>query len=134
MTPGTVKVFLCVGGLGITDNGDGAVVWLGFNNGQTTPESTNIGGSVFGLCSSVAEATIHVSVPVPGDFDFDTDVDQEDFGHLQECLNGSTVPQTEPSCADVSLNGDEFVDGADVAIFLQCLSGAGTSGDPDCAD
>ncbi|HPD29387.1 MAG TPA: hypothetical protein PLL20_05290 [Phycisphaerae bacterium] len=133
VTPGTVKVFLCVGGLGIADSGDGAVVWLGFNNGQTTPENTNIGGNVFGLCSSVPEATIHVSAPVPGDFDFDTDVDQEDFGHLQECLNGSTVPQTEPRCNDASLDGDEFVDEADMRVFLSCLSGAGVPGNPDCA-
>lgn len=133
VTPGTVTVSFCVGGFGIMDGGDSALVWFGFNNGQTSPEAVNISGGVFGLCSSVPEATIRIRPRVSADFDHDDDVDQADFGYLQSCLRGPTVPQTDPACADALLNADEFVDQTDIAIFLECLSGPGVPPDTGCA-
>ncbi len=68
-----------------------------------------------------------------GDFDHDGDVDQGDFGHLQACLTGAGVPQTDPDCSDARLDSNEDVSASDVALFLQCLSGAQTPADPACA-
>ena len=133
---GTVKVHMCIGGFGITDGGESVLVNIGFGDGQTTPDSTVLSGGWFGFCTTVPEAVISVlpGGDVPGDFDLDGDVDQSDFGHLQECLLGPTVPQTDPGCADTLLDSDEFVDQDDVAIFLNCMSGANVPGDPGCAD
>ena len=71
--------------------------------------------------------------PVPGDFDADDDVDQEDFGHLQECLTGSGLAPG-PECQDADLDADEDVDHNDFGIFQGCLSGANVTADPDCVD
>jgi hypothetical protein len=121
---GTVQLFLCIGGFGIADAGNNAVVYLGLANASTAPETQLINGGVPGLCSSVPEAVITVTAPYKGDFDGDSDVDQEDFGHLQSCLLGN-VPQTDPACNDAKLNGDPFVDESDVAAFVQCFAGPG---------
>jgi hypothetical protein len=132
---GTVDLYLCIGGLGIADDGNSALVQIGFGNGVTTPESQTLSGGWFGFCTGTAEATITVTGdggPVPGDYDFDDDVDMDDFAHLQICLHGSNEPQTDPLCADASLNGDNYVDQADVQLFLDCLSGTNVPGDPNC--
>ena len=71
---------------------------------------------------------------VPGDFDRDGDVDQEDFGHLQECLTGSGVPQTDADCLNAVLDESDDVGPNDLAVFLACLSGAHVQADPSCAD
>lgn len=70
----------------------------------------------------------------PGDFDRDGDVDHADFGHLQACMSGSLIQQTDPNCQDAKLNSDDFVDQLDLDIFLRCVSGSQISADPGCAD
>ena len=71
---------------------------------------------------------------IPGDFDGDGDVDQSDFGHMQVCLTGSSVPVTDPNCFACNFDGDSDVDGADMQVFLGCMSGANIPADPNCAD
>ncbi len=61
----------------------------------------------------------------PMDFDLDHDVDQADFGHIQACLTGTGLAQNDPDCRDARLDGDADVDGADLAVFLNCFSGPG---------
>lgn len=68
------------------------------------------------------------------DFNTDGDVDQEDFGHFQNCLTGSAVTQTNPSCTDAMLDEDSDVDEADFAIFQACLSGANVNYATGCAN
>ncbi len=70
----------------------------------------------------------------PADFDEDGDVDMEDFGHLQVCLTGTSIPQHESDCQDARLDEDLDVDQEDMAIFLGCLTGANIPADPGCAD
>jgi hypothetical protein len=60
---------------------------------------------------------------LPCDFDQDGDVDMADFGHLQACLSGYGVSQTDSACWDTRLAGHLYVDGQDVAIFRACLGG-----------
>lgn len=71
---------------------------------------------------------------VPGDFDRDGDVDQSDFGRMQICLSGSSVPQLNPSCAAARLDGDDDVDQADVTKLLNCMSGSDVPASPTCAN
>jgi hypothetical protein len=80
-------------------------------------------------------ATLTITGPptIPGDFDLDDDVDQEDFGHLQECLSGASVPQDRPECQDAKFDGDGDVDENDAIMFWGCMSGANVPGDPGCA-
>lgn len=71
--------------------------------------------------------------PAPGDFDGDNDVDQQDFGHLQQCLSafGAELP---PACSNADLAQDGRVDASDIFVFRACLSGPGVQADPYCAD
>ncbi len=66
----------------------------------------------------------HSSRPF-GDFDVDGDIDQGDFGHLQVCLSGFAVPQTDPACADANLDGDAQgdVSEGDLQVFLSHYTG-----------
>jgi hypothetical protein len=84
--------------------------------------------------SNTATLTVGTA-PVPGDFDHDEDVDQEDFGHLQHCLNTAGAP-TDPDCADANLDQDssDNVDQADILVFLECVTGPGVPGNPNCAN
>lgn len=69
---------------------------------------------------------------VRADLDRDGDVDQADFGQLQACLAG--VPGgAAQGCLYADLNHDNFVDGLDVVIFKECLSGPGQPPDLECA-
>jgi len=61
---------------------------------------------------------------IPGDFDGDEDVDQEDFGHLQECLSGDGV-SVAPQCQNADLDPDGDVDQLDVSRFVECMGGSG---------
>jgi hypothetical protein len=70
---------------------------------------------------------------IRADFDHDGDVDQLDFGHLQACFSGNTIPQADPACADALLDDDSDVDRDELRIFLGCLSGPGVPADPACA-
>ncbi|HOB74938.1 MAG TPA: N-acetylmuramoyl-L-alanine amidase [Phycisphaerae bacterium] len=69
----------------------------------------------------------------PGDFDEDWDVDQDDFGYFQACMSG-LQPQNDPNCQKAKLNGDDYVDGADLAIFRRCMTAAGVPASLDCAE
>lgn len=72
------------------------------------------------------------------DFDKDGDIDLADFAHIQECLTGSAVEQTDPDCLDCLLdydgspNGDRDVDADDLDIVLNCLSGEDVYAPPSC--
>jgi uncharacterized lipoprotein YddW (UPF0748 family) len=72
-------------------------------------------------------------LPSFGDFDGDNDVDQVDFGHMQVCLSGTTVPQDASACQDAKNDGDSDVDQEDMGAFIRCLSGPGLPPDLDCA-
>jgi len=68
-----------------------------------------------------------------GDFNGDDDVDQEDFGHLQECMSGNGVDQNDPNCQDAKLDDDDDVDVTDAGLFIGCMSGANViQSDPGC--
>jgi hypothetical protein len=69
---------------------------------------------------------------VRGDLDRDGDVDQSDFGYLQTCLGAAGVYATGTLCQLGRLDADEDVDGADMLIFVQCMSGANNPPDADC--
>lgn len=71
-------------------------------------------------------------VLAPGDFDGDGDVDLEDFAHLQICLSGFNIPQTDAGCANARLDGDNDVDQTDVELFRDCLSGPNVPPIPGC--
>jgi hypothetical protein len=68
------------------------------------------------------------------DFDRDADVDQSDFGHLQACLRGTWVPQTDPACQDADMDGNGYVDLNDLAVLLICMTGDRIAADPNCAN
>ena len=85
-----------------------------------------------GAWNSPQTVAVTLTVQTVGsDFDQDGDVDQEDFGHLQVCLNASGSP-LESGCADADLNGDPYADPADVAIFIQCHVGPYRPAGPGC--
>ncbi len=131
----------------ITDDAD----WL-----TVTPDSGSSTGAAnthtvsFNVSSKTAD-TYHATITVAGnawntdkqisvtltiqtvrpDIDGDGDVDQIDFGVFQACY---TLPGNvaQGPCAAADLNGDTFVTGTDVPIFLNCLSGSGTPADKTC--
>ena len=70
----------------------------------------------------------------PCDFDHDGDVDQSDFGHMQACLSGPGVAQTNPACADARLDSDTDVDWNDVGKFFRCRTAPGVPSDRSCLD
>jgi hypothetical protein len=81
-------------------------------------------------------AALTVGPPgIPGDFDHDDDVDQEDFGHLQQCLD-TVAPPSNPDCADANLDRDAggAVNQADILVFIECMTGPGVTGNPNCAN
>ena len=83
---------------------------------------------------AVFRQTIYVR-PYPffkGDFDDDGDVDQDDFGHMQLCLSGTGVVQSDPNCFDARLAGSLDVGTADLAIFIQCHGGEGVMPGANC--
>lgn len=85
--------------------------------------------------ASNLEETIAVELTIGGydvDFDDDTDVDLEDFAHLQSCLSGDYIQQTDPACADAIMDGDLDVDEAEADIFAACLSGPGITASGCC--
>ncbi|MBI4580289.1 MAG: hypothetical protein HY718_11340 [Planctomycetes bacterium] len=67
------------------------------------------------------------------DYDQDDDVDQTDYGHLQACLGGGTIPPL-PGCSDADLDEDQDVDQNDLALFLGCMSGPGSPAGEYCPD
>ena len=69
-----------------------------------------------------------------GDFDNDGDLDQMDFGLMQACLSGASIPQLDAACQPAGFDGDSDVDRDDIARFLNCLSGPQTPLNPDCLD
>ena len=70
---------------------------------------------------------------VRADIDGDGDVDQEDFGLMQICLSGTSVPR-EIGCEYADFDNDLAVDENDVAIFRACVTGANIPAYPGCAD
>ncbi len=72
--------------------------------------------------------------PPVADFDGDGDVDQDDFAHIQACLSGTSVAQTDPACLNARLDGDADVDEVDLGRFLNCFSGADNPVDPACGN
>ncbi len=76
-------------------------------------------------------ATVVIETVKP-DFNGDGDVDQEDFGHLQECLSGSAAYPA--GCENADLDGNDLVDQTDYSILQGCMSGPKVTADPSCAD
>ena len=71
--------------------------------------------------------------PIP-DHDGDLDVDQSDFGYFQACLSQSQSTPVAQDCQWADVNIDTHVDGCDVTIFLECISGPGVPADSHCTD
>jgi hypothetical protein len=74
-------------------------------------------------------------VPLPSiyaDYDYDGDVDMDDFAHLQACLSGYNIPQTDDLCQDAFLDGDSDVDELDMLLMIQCMSGPSIPADGYC--
>ncbi len=69
-----------------------------------------------------------------GDFDNDGDLDQMDFGLMQACLSGASIPQLDAACQPARFDNDSDVDQVDIALFLDCLSGPLAPMNPDCLD
>lgn len=59
---------------------------------------------------------------IRGDFNNDGDVDQEDFGHMQACMQAEDV-LLGLGCDDIDLTGDHRYQYDDFAIFQACFSG-----------
>ncbi len=78
-------------------------------------------------------AQVTVVTRVPGDFNGDGDIDMTDFSHMQMCISGPNVPQTNPACQDALLDIDADVDTQDMNLLTRCISGAGVPVAPDCA-
>lgn len=68
------------------------------------------------------------------DLDRDGDVDQADFGILQVCFSGTTIPQRDPACRGTNLDADaeQDVDLDDLNALMQCFSGPGVPRRPGC--
>lgn len=100
---------------------------------QEAGEYRCVVGNAYGsVTSNTATLTVLPQPAAPGDMDRDDDVDQEDFGLLQACVSGPSVPQSDPACADARLDNDSDVDQADIALFFGCLSGPEVPADWDC--
>jgi hypothetical protein len=84
--------------------------------------------------AEITVLVLHLAMTARADFDRDLDVDQEDFGHLQACLTGPIMPQTDPNCADTLLDDDDHVDHHEVSMFLNCLTAPGRQADPYCSN
>jgi len=97
------------------------------NAGDYRCRVSNQGGNILSESATLSLATV-------GDFDVDNDVDQEDFGHLQQCLSGVGQPQNNPNCLDALLDDDDDVDTLDSAILQGCMTGPNHPPQPDCAD
>ena len=63
-----------------------------------------------------------VLVEAMADLDHDHDVDQSDYGLLQTCLSGPGVPYAS-GCGSADFTADGAVDGEDLEIFMDGLSG-----------
>jgi hypothetical protein len=84
----------------------------------------------YGQVMSQPASLSHVTVRP--DFDGDGDVDQVDFGFLQSCMSGPTIPQTAPACAPARLDGDDDVDQNDLAILRACMTASGVLANLNC--
>ncbi len=153
LQPGHVVARLGVNPGGNTYYDDPAVVWtdapIATDTWHTVTTSITADGDTLGIfagaehrsTSTPGTATLwiddvrftHQTTTAPGDFDQDGDVDLADFGHLQKCFTG-TAPQTDPVCQNARLDEGEHVNQNDLAVFLNCMSGAHVPADPDCAN
>jgi hypothetical protein len=79
---------------------------------------------------------IAMTLPITsvGDYDGDGDVDISDHGLLQRCLGETATTSVAPGCKAFTLDCDQDVDQADVALFTGCLSGADVPYNPACAN
>jgi hypothetical protein len=71
------------------------------------------------------------------DVDNDGDVDQIDFGDFQRCFTGVTIGlPTFPdgSCGCFDRNHDEMIGEADLASFINCVSGPNVPAGTGCDD
>jgi len=112
---------------------DGQTVWSGHEPvGGATSDDHYLYFPDIGAGSHTLSAVFDPGIVAP-DFDFDGDVDLEDFGHLQACMSGVGITQTDPACENARLDNDDDVDQGDFGIFKACLSGAGVAPNLTCA-
>ena len=91
-----------------------------------------LGGEFQG--SGTTCGTVPCCPPLLPDHDLDTDVDLEDFGWLQQCLAGPYEPPPSMACECADFTHDDYVDQADVNVFLGCMTGANMIADPGCVN
>lgn len=124
--------------------------WLSVDpdSGDSTGEADTIEVTydLSGLSAGLHAATITIASPQAGnsprtiqvtvdirtvrpDFDRDGDVDLTDFAVLQLCLG---LAPTSAGCQQTDLNDSNVIDGLDVNVFLDCLSGADIIALPGC--
>ncbi len=68
---------------------------------------------------------------IPCDLDLDGDVDLNDSAVLQTCL-GEPNPSQHPTCWVADPNDSGSISRSDVVLFIDCLTGLGIPGDPNC--
>ncbi len=119
----------------------------GNSSGESDPISVQVDTEGLDVGTHVATITVNevggtqsaeiqvqlILYPIPGDFDGDYDVDLADFGHQQECMSPGDFPDITPGCLGADFNGDNFINGFDMAIFRNCMNGANMPVDPNCA-
>ena len=141
--------------LSITATGDASITYQWRCNGVTLLNTDKISGATTPslaitdvrannagtyVCAATMACGTTLSAPATltltnqtGDFDGDGDVDLQDFGYLQGCLTGVSVPVTDPACFDARLDQDTDVDQDDLGYFRNCLSGPSIPATPACA-
>jgi hypothetical protein len=99
---------------------------------RLTQESTcrTLGGSFAGV-NVPCEAAPRCCPTLYGDTDKDLDVDMADFAKFQRCLTtgGDSIVA---GCECLDLNEDGHIDGDDQLHFVDCATGGGLAGNPDC--
>lgn len=106
-------------------------VWLDGQTGGTGLNKASCFDAV-----AVTGCTVSGGPPIPGDFNGDGDVDQEDFAHLQNCFDPSTVALWRSECVDANLDGSSngLIDQLDFAVFSNCMSGPNVPALANCAN
>jgi beta-lactamase superfamily II metal-dependent hydrolase len=120
-----------------TSAGEADLITIVYDTARLEPGTYNATITITDIHASNSPQEIPVTLIVEplytlADFDHDGDVDMEDFGHLQVCLTGPGVPQTDPACEDAMIDSDDDVDQDDFGLFQACISGANVPAPSNC--